>query len=145
MTALLLILALIGYSEPLMADEMAAKVEYTGSAFRDPFVEKVDQSATVAAAANEEESALRAMRIQGILTSGGTPRAIIEGKIHKRGDPLLSAKITEIRKEGVFVLLGEKNILIPYLRPRGPSQSQPASSAPAANTRTPKQEVTENV
>ncbi len=90
----------------------SAEVGYTGGEGRDPFASLLEQK-KIAGGADLEETGLRSVVVQGIIVSPSNPRAIVNGKIHKIGGAVMPGiKITRIEKEGVFVMLGEKEILL---------------------------------
>lgn len=90
----------------------AAAVTYTGAEGRDPFSSLLEQKKMIEDP-NLEEKKLRSLVVQGLVASAANPRAIINGKIYRVGNDLLPGiKVTRIQKEGVFVMIGEKETLL---------------------------------
>ena len=93
------------------APAQSAEIRYTGMSGRDPFAAPVDRKTGEDPSAAEKK--LRSFVIQGIVASADNPRALINGKIYRVGSELLpGAKITRIVKAGVFVMSGDKEILL---------------------------------
>ncbi len=91
---------------------LRAEVHYTASSLRDPFggqpesQKPVDESLLV-------EKKLRTLIIQGVVASVKNPRAIINGKIYRVGsEPMPGIRIARIDKDGVYVMAGQKEVLL---------------------------------
>ena len=90
-------------------------VKYEAKDTRDPFqdylakksapgveVKTVDQAAAI----------VNAMKVQGIIWGGRFPQAIIDNKVVKAGDAIGEARVVEIKKDGITLLVGDRNYTI---------------------------------
>lgn len=88
------------------------EISYTGESGRDPFAMPFENRKVVESV-DVDEKKLQALAVQGIVASSANPRAIVNGKIYQVGKELLpGVKITRIQKEGVFVMIGDKETLL---------------------------------
>ncbi len=101
-----------------------AEVPYTAGDSRDPFATLL-QRKKVAPGPEAGEHELRSLVVQGIVATPSNPRAIVNGKIYKIGSSILPGiRITRIEKEGLFVMIGEKETLLS--RPTQPTKGKSA-------------------
>ena len=94
--------------------QSAELVQYTGRAFRDPFVDEseikpVDETVAI-------QQSIDGMTVQGILYAMDNPVAIIDGKIYRVGSRLAGGQVVKIEKEGVTVSQGGKQFTIKQTR-----------------------------
>jgi len=104
----LFLLALLFSSQP----SQGAEVVYTGEGGRDPFAAPFENKKIVE---NPDINLkkMESLSVQGIVASAANPRAIVNGKIYRVGNDVLPGiKISRIEKEGVFVMVGEKETLL---------------------------------
>ena len=83
-------------------------VQYTADKFKNPF-----EGFTGEAIARPEEVALPNIVVQGVITGGSFPQAIINGKVVKIGDTVIEGiKIVNIEKNGITIFYGDKQVKI---------------------------------
>ena len=90
-------------------------VNYQAQKYRDPFQRYSEEKAAVAGGQRPSQDAsaiVNAMRVQGIIWGGRFPQAIIDDKVVKTGDSIGEARITEIKKDGITVLIKDRNYTI---------------------------------
>ena len=81
-------------------------VQYNSDNFRSPF-----EGFTGEAVAKPQEVALPNIAVQGVITGGTFPQAIINDKVVKVGDTITEGiKIVNIEKDGVTIFYGERQV-----------------------------------
>ncbi len=92
-------------------------VNYQSQEYRDPFQKYQDEErARDGGPARTEEDAssiAASMQIQGIIWGGRFPQAIVNNKVVKVGDSVGETRIIEIKKDGITVLINNRNYTIP--------------------------------
>lgn len=90
-----------------------AEVKYTASLLRDPFALQMDAPKP---GIDEPDGLVKKVllwTVQGVVASQTNPRAIINGKIYRIGaEPIPGVKVTRIDKDGVYVSVGQKEVLL---------------------------------
>jgi len=92
------------------------KMEFPNEISKDPFkitLPGVKKEVSQVQEVYQEEVRLPDMIIQGIIWGGKAPLAIINNKVYKMGDSIDEAKIINIEKEGVEVILKGKSFVLP--------------------------------
>lgn len=104
-----------------------AQIEYISSGLRDPFENQLplpepEPEPETAVVLQEPEAALEAPRVQvtppeividGIVSGGPAPQAVIQGKVVRVGDAVGGARIAKITKEGVEVVYEGETFAFP--------------------------------
>ncbi len=97
-----------------------AKLEYKADNLRDPFQKyfvipvqtpgeiSVEQEEASAEKSAEDEAAIQAIKLQGLIWGGNIPQAIINERVAKVGDVVDNMQIIEISKDGVSVLFNNR-------------------------------------
>lgn len=94
-----------------------SQIEYDAMHLRDPFEPQLPKGQAPALMPQKmkplEEVKPPQLKVEGIITGGPIPQAIIKGKVVRAGDRIEDAQIISITKEGVEVLYHEKTFFYP--------------------------------
>lgn len=98
----------------------AQQAEYTSGMFRDPFKKQlplkasplIDKSIRPKGKSKKEITPPK-IAVNGIVSGGETPLAVISGKILGLGDSIENSVITEINKDGIKVLYESEEFSYP--------------------------------
>lgn len=102
-----------------------AQIEYISSGLRDPFENQLplpEPEPEPAVVSQEPEAVLEAPRVQvtppeividGIVSGGPAPQAVIKDKVVRVGDTIEGARIAKITKEGVEVVYEGETFAFP--------------------------------
>ena len=87
--------------------EIPSPIEFVGDKFRDPFEippavkEKISERQVANISDKKAEVPIPVLTLKGIFWGTASPRAIINGKIVKKGDFIEGVEVLDITKEGV--------------------------------------------
>ncbi len=103
----------------LSAYAMQGDFVYDSKANRDPFVPLVSKDG-VRLGSWQKTDAVGDITLEGIVWDPqGEPMAIVNGNIVKEGDTFLNLEVLEIRKEGIRLLKGDKELIINLVTEEG--------------------------
>jgi hypothetical protein len=112
-----LITILIAISAPLTGN--CATIKYTAGSLRDPFEPPSRfQKMIRRVEPGRERPRATGLRIQGIFFKGPKPKAIINDKIVGIGETIEGAKVIDITREGVKVLIDSEEITLTIIEER---------------------------
>ncbi len=106
------------------------EVKYKSAALRDPFIDPTDEKPINDT--SKVEASIRSLPVQGVIVSGNTKSAIINGAIYKVGGKLGTAEVVDIDRDGVIILYNGKEIKLELIK-RKMRNEKKAGSALAAS------------
>jgi len=86
-------------------------LEYSSQDFRDPFLNYLPQKAAVEVSGSETEgftSKFKSLTVEGIIWGSSMPQAIVNNRVIKIGDELEGARVTGINKDGITLLMQDR-------------------------------------
>lgn len=93
------------------------KVEYMPAGSRDPFQSPIrmqnDQAGVTAPESIDQQNPIKSLKVQGVIWGGELPQAIINNKVLKIGDTIESFRIVGIDRDGVTVISGSYQYILP--------------------------------
>ncbi len=116
-TVFLLANCLIVFAQEEQAEELTiidTMPNYNADNYQDPFtpqIKKEEEKKLEAQSLDSREIPISEFNVQGMIWNSDRPQAIIEGQILGIGDEIKGAKIVEISKEGVKLLIEGKIIM----------------------------------
>lgn len=104
------------------------KIEYDVETLKDPFISPFTEESKPLAEKPITEVVVEnppILTIQGIISGGRLPQAIINNKVVKEGDTVEEAKIVRIGKKGITVFFKGREFDIPSSQAKSSSNTEP--------------------